>query len=69
MSDEEQLFDYIEEVLLQHQNFIGETEQASIADIACYDEIAQLEPVNLIDFRNRKNITGWDVYGNSLIMT
>jgi glutathione S-transferase len=57
----EQLFDYIEEVLLKHQNFIGETEQASIADIACYDEIAQLELANLIDFRNRKNITEWMV--------
>ena len=55
----EQLLDYIEKVLLQHQNFIGGTEQASIADIACYDEVGQLEPANLIDFRNRKNVNGW----------
>ncbi|MCG8492043.1 MAG: glutathione S-transferase family protein [Sneathiellales bacterium] len=55
----ETVIDYIEEVLLTGQSFIGATEQASIADIACYDEIGQLETANLVDFSSRKNVSRW----------
>lgn len=55
----ESVLDYIDGVLLQQQDFIAGTPQASIADIACYDEIGQLSAANLLDMSKRKNISLW----------
>ncbi len=55
----EQMIDYVEAQYLSDQDFVCGTAYASIADIACYEEIGQLEPANLVDFSSRTNITRW----------
>ena len=54
-----QVIDYIEENYLSNNVFLSATEHPTISDIACYEEISQLAPSNLLDFSGKHQITSW----------
>ena len=54
-----QVVDFLEASYLHSQDFIAGTAQASIADLACYEEIGQLVQANLFDMEGSKTMNAW----------
>ena len=54
-----QLVEFIEKAYLQDQDFIAGTRQATIADIACYEELGQLPWANLLDLSAHPAVYRW----------
>lgn len=54
-----QVIDFLERAYLGDQDFVAGTPRASIADIACYEEIGQLEAANLVDLSGNAKISAW----------
>ena len=50
---------FLEAQYLGDNDFIATTEQASLADIACYEELGQLTDANLLDLTEHKKISRW----------
>ncbi len=54
-----QIVDYLERAYLADGDFLAGTTSASIADLACYEEIGQLETANLLDLSDNKVMHAW----------
>ncbi|XOV83795.1 MAG: glutathione S-transferase family protein [bacterium] len=54
-----QVIEFLENTYLAHHDFIAGTSHASIADLACYEEIGQLEEANLFDLSRNKVMRAW----------
>lgn len=54
-----QVIDFLESAYLGDHDFIAGTSHASIADLACYEEIGQLEEANLFELSNNKTMRAW----------
>lgn len=54
-----QVVDFLESAYLADNDFIAGTAHASIADLACYEEIGQLEEANLFDLSEKKTMRAW----------
>jgi glutathione S-transferase len=54
-----QIIDFLEASYLHGQDFVAGTPEASIADLACYEEIGQLVEANLFDMQGRGTISAW----------
>jgi glutathione S-transferase len=56
-----QIVDFIEKAYLIDHDFIAGTPGVSIADLACYEEIGQLEEANLFDLSEHEAMRAWSV--------
>ena len=54
-----EVIDFLERAYLGEHDFIAGTTHATIADLACYEEIGQLEEANLFDFSEKKVMHSW----------
>ncbi len=54
-----QVIDYLVQAYLAKGDFIAGTSAASIADLACFEEIAQLEHAGLFDFTGNDKMRAW----------
>ncbi|MEM8562995.1 MAG: glutathione S-transferase family protein [Pseudomonadota bacterium] len=54
-----QVIEFLEQAYLGDHDFIAGTSHATIADLACYEEIWQLEEANLLDLSGRARIQAW----------
>ncbi|NOX52031.1 MAG: hypothetical protein GXP16_16070 [Gammaproteobacteria bacterium] len=55
----EEVINFVAKHYLGSSDFVAQTAQASIADIACYEEISQLKWANLLDLSNWPSIAAW----------
>lgn len=60
------VIDFLESAYLNDHDFITGTPHASIADLACYEEIWQLEEANLFDLSTKKTMRAWAQRMNEL---
>ncbi|MEM7077005.1 MAG: hypothetical protein AAF513_00125 [Pseudomonadota bacterium] len=54
-----EVIDFLERAYLAEHDFVAGTPQASVADLACYEEISQLEMANLFDMSDNKTMQAW----------
>ena len=54
-----EIFDFIESTYLKDRDFIAGTSSASIADLACFEELEQLRIANLFDFSGNTSLSNW----------
>ena len=54
-----EVIQHLEDYYLGENDFIASAEQASLADLACYEEIGQLVRANLLDFSERSKTNAW----------
>ena len=54
-----QVIEFLEQAYLGDHDFIAGTSHATIADLACYEEIWQLEEANLLDLSGMERMQAW----------
>lgn len=54
-----QVIEFLERAYLGDHGFIAGTSHATIADLACYEEIGQLQEANLMDLSGMKCMQAW----------
>ena len=55
----QEIVEYIETAYLKHHRYIAGTSGPTLADVACYEELGQLDLANLFDFSEYPVTQGW----------